>query len=419
MLRVTKHILETITTISFIIATSSAFAGNCVPWSNTDFQPQQNRFGQIKADYGIYWLKNSSNDSESAAPACRSSLGKALCMKKLESTGYFNPKKPTIIFIHGWQPDTVKNKNRFDLCYRYTQPDGSESPTYNTLQKWKDWNVAVFYWNQFADEDDVLTAESKIYSTKGVDGMRWAYLDNTGQLQYCNRSTPSCIMPKKGLKQLDVLDLAYNAYQNALPTGYQPTRLRIAGQSLGTQIAIQLTDLVMHNKALPQPTRLALMDPYFSPDHVGVKQQDLPSSVANYNEQKIKDIEKMHPQFPIAVYRTSTVSFAPTGNPAPDLMDQVAFMRLYPMFLSGHGDALQAQLHESSIFLYFESMQSAPNYAPGSKYNNYVNAAATNAQVLQLMHQKRYQVINQASFYFDETDKDMFSPEMPASFVNK
>lgn len=400
---------------SAVLASTYSFAGNCVQWNNDVFQPQANMFGQYKADYGIYWLKNNGS-SESATPACRTSLGKAACMQKLESSGYFDPNKPTIIFIHGWQPDTIKNKNRFDLCYRYKQSDGSESPIYNTLSYWKGWNVAVFYWNQFADEADVLSAESKIYSTKGVHGMRWAYIDNAGQLQHCSSAVSSCIMPHQGLKQEDVLDMAYNAYQNALPGDYHPQKLRIAGQSLGTQIAIQLTDLVLHNKALPQPTRLALMDPYFSPNGVGVIEQHLPLSVADYNQRKIEDIEKINPQLPITVYRTSQVSFAPTGNPAPNLMKDVAFMRLYPDFLSGQGLALQAQLHESSIYLYFESMQSAPNFSPSANGSDYVNAAASNALALKLMHQQRYQVINDAAQHFDETNKYVFSPNIPYNY---
>ena len=65
-------------------------------------------FGQIKADYGIYWLKNSDQGAESAVPACRHSVGKARCMRILLSSGYFDPKKPTIIFFHGWQPGSAK-----------------------------------------------------------------------------------------------------------------------------------------------------------------------------------------------------------------------------------------------------------------------------------------------------------------------
>ncbi|PHQ80862.1 MAG: hypothetical protein COB66_03720 [Coxiella sp. (in: Bacteria)] len=97
-------------------------------------------------------------------------------MGKLQLTGYFDPKKPTIIFFHGWQPDTVKNKSRFDLCYMYKQANGQSSPRYNTLQYWKGWNVGVFYWNQFADEANVVDAEAKIYSAHGIMSMRWAYL---------------------------------------------------------------------------------------------------------------------------------------------------------------------------------------------------------------------------------------------------
>lgn len=412
MYTLTKTIRNLLIATGTLFTLTSAVAGNCVHWNDNVFQPQQNMFGQIKADYGIYWMKNVGTTSESATPACRSSLGKAQCMTKLESTGYFDPHKPTIIFIHGWQPATVKQKNRFDLCYRYKQADGQQSPIYNTLQYWKGWNVGVFYWNQFADEANVLRAESKIYTTSGFDGMRWAYLDSAGNQHYCNRFMSNCIMPHHGLQHENVLDLAYDAYQNALPNNYHPTQLRIAGQSLGTQIAIQLTDLVMHNKSLPQPTRLALMDPYFSPDHLKSKLLHLPESVADYNQQKIEDIEALNPQFPIAVYRTSTVSFAPTGNPAPNLMSKVAFMRLYPKFLTGEGLGLQGQLHESSIFLYFESMKQMPaaNLAPN---NAYVNAAASDQQVKNLMDQKRFQVDNAAAHSFTDTNDYAFSNVQP------
>ena len=41
--------------------------------------------------------------------------------------------------------------------------------------KWKadGWNVAIFYWNQMADEDEVKDAEAKIWSTNGPKGMRY------------------------------------------------------------------------------------------------------------------------------------------------------------------------------------------------------------------------------------------------------
>lgn len=412
-----KRLVALCALMSSFLTLTQAIAGHCITWDNTIFQPQPNAAGQIKADYGLYWLKNSGTDSESAAPACRSMFKKMQCMQQLEATGYFNPHKPTILFIHGWQPDTVKNKNRFDLCYSYKQENGQESPLYNTLHYWQNWNVAVFYWNQFADEDNVLAAEEKIYSTQGKQGMRWAYLNTSGQLNYCERGMSSCIMPKKGWREQTILELAYQAYQNAFPLFFHPPELRIAGQSLGAQVAIQLTDLVMHNASLPQPTRLDLMDPYFSPNNINNKKWHIPTKIADYNQQKISDIEALNPQLPIAVYRTSTVSFAPTGNPAKALMDQIAFTYLFPEFLSGQGDMLEMQLHEASIFLYFESMKSKPNIIPGSPATYYANAAASNQDVLNLMRQKRYQVSNAASKHFDETDQNVFSPAMPTHFV--
>ena len=406
-----KSVLTLTLSLLLMGAMGSAIAGNCIHWNDSVFQPKMNMFGQLKADYGIYWLKNNGSNSESAAPACHSMLGKKQCLQQLETTGYFDPHKPTIIFIHGWQPTTVSKKKRFDLCYRYQQANGQSSETYNTLQYWKGWNVGVFYWNQFADETNVLRAESKIYTVDGIEGMRWAYLDSAGNLQHCNRFMSNCIMPHNGLKKEDILDMAYDAYQNAFPTDYHPSQLRIAGQSLGTQIAIQLTDLVIHNKSLPQPTRLALMDPYFSPDNLESNILHLPKSVATYNEQKIEDIEKVAPQLPISVYRTSTISFAPTGNPAPELMDKVAFMRLYPEFLSGQGLALQGELHEASIYIYFESMKAV--MLNTATEHNYVNAASSDQQVVNLMKQKRYQITNQAAYHFTDTNDYQFNSVDP------
>ena len=165
--------------------------------------------------------------------------------------------------------------------------------------------------------------------------MRWAYQDASGHVHHCTRYTSSCVIPHQGRHQKDVLDLAYEAYQNALPSNYHPSELHFSGQSFGTQIAIQLTDLVMRNQSLPQPTRLSLLDPYFSPDHVESKLDNIPDSVAQYNTDKISDIECLNPKFPISVYRTSTNSFAPTGNPGLNLMDKVSYIRLYPEFLTG------------------------------------------------------------------------------------
>lgn len=410
----------------FIVSTlvsGSALAGHCVSWPTNDFQPtpDSRNGGLISPVTGIEWLKSTGSNSETAVPACTSSTDTA-CFAKLKQTGYFDPSKPTVIFIHGWQPDTVTQKSRFDFCYQYDGANKQKSPITDTLHSWKHYNVGVFYWNQFAD-DQLGNAEAKIYTSKTSTGMRWAYLDDQGKLQYCTASQSNCAMPGTAKQPETVVDMAFNAYKNALPpvsayAGHIQPEIRIAGQSLGTQIAIQLTDRVLHDQTLPQPTRMSLMDPYFSPDSKpGKAAPGMPQSVADFNTAKVTDILSTDPKFAIDEYRTSKVSYAPLGNPNTTLMDKVAYLQLYPLYIPNDANK-QLQLHESSIYLYFESMKSLPsvnNNVPNA--TNFVNAKSSTSDVSALMGQKRYQLPTKASYNFADTQDEAFSSLTPMTPV--
>ncbi len=198
--------------------------------------------------YGLYWF------------------GKDDAYQKFvsgEANAYFDPTKPTLIFAHGWQP-LISN----------------ELPTFafdsvDTAAGWIDagWNVGIFVWNQFSDEatgvtgawfgdgpppQGVLDAEAKIWSANGPRGMRWRdwndYMDGYGT----------------GPSDKSAADLFYEEYVAALD-GYTGT-IRLAGHSLGNQMAVHLTHLVdagIENDGVPEalrPTRVALLDPYWSPD---------------------------------------------------------------------------------------------------------------------------------------------------------
>ena len=413
-----KHLLIF---ISLCIA-SVAYAGACVSWPSGDFQPQPDSLGRIAPSTGIYWFNTNAENqdsSETVMPACHSDnpQQKAVCLAKLKKSGYFDPSKPTILFIHGWQPGATVNKQRFDFCYQYPVSSTENSPIYNTLHYWKGWNVGVFYWTQFADEDNMLDAEAKIYSNHGAQGMRWAYLDEQGQLQHCQAGSLHCKMPLRYDGQVaDVLQMLERAYRQALPAHMNASQLRIAGQSLGTQLAIQLTRYVLNHPQLPQPTRLSLMDPYISPTAIETKNESMPTSIAAYNTTAVDDIEHIrHHMFPIDVYRTSRLSYFPTGNAANQLMSKVAYMSLYPHYFEKNVPYLQKEglLHISSIYLYFESMKAAPVYVSGDFANAYVNAASQNNDVLKLMQQQRYQVQSPAESHFPDTRLDRFDNIKP------
>lgn len=417
----TKIYLSILFSLAFL---NVGLAGGCVKWPSTSFQPIPNAKGQIAPDMGIYWYNtNVSNTTpqESLVAACRTDdpANKAACLANLQKAGYFDPSKPTIIFIHGWQPSATANKQRFDLCYQYPISQSSMSPVYNTLQHWQGWNVGVFYWTQFADESNVLDAEAKIYSTQGEQGMRWSYLDAKDQLQYCDSASLHCAMPLTASGQVaTVLEMLETAYEQALPNAlaYHGSELRIAGQSLGTQLAVQLTHYIMTDSSLPQPTRLSLMDPYFSPNEIESRNEHFPASIAGYNTIMLDLIESQaHHQFPVDVYRTSRLSYSPSGNPGTAFMNEVAYMSLSPQYFYQGEPYLKKEglLHISSIYLYFESKKEAPLDRPGNSDYAYTNAAASNAEVLALMNHKRYQQYSIAETHFSATWDDLFYDESP------
>lgn len=405
-MRIFKHLFSTI--VLFFIATQ-AFAAGCVNWASGTFVPNTNAIGQKLPDYGLYWFKSdgSGNLQQSVKKACDYADPKC----RIQEIGYFDPKKPTIIFIHGWQPNTVGGQKRFDFCYQYQTGPDSQSPVYNTLTAWGDYNVAVFYWNQFADEaqlispeESLVAAEAKIYTTQGSRGMEWKYLDRFGIVQTCRNGDPTCVMPQE-----DILDLAFDAYKQAMPADYHQ-EIRIAGQSLGAQVAIQLTDKIMQNPSLAQPSRLVLLDPYFSSNGKFISENELPYSVAQYNSETVADILKTYQDthtgqaaFPIEVYRTSMVSYPPLGDEAQSLMNQASYIRLYPIFIKGlTGVKLLTAQHNSSIYLYFYSKAITPK-EPLDFNGFHIDAESSDADVSRLMGQQRYQEINRPDDTYTNT----------------
>jgi hypothetical protein len=208
-------------------------------------------YDPYQLSYGLYWF------------------GKEGLNEKFEAgvpNAYFDPAKPTLIFVHGWQPYLSLNLPNFDY-------DGND-----TAAAWIDdgWNVGIFVWNQFSDErtglvgeigfpggeppQGVLDAEAKVWTPDGPQGMRWYDWDAIpfiGDYAAAPAGTPSAA------------ELFYEAYTAALDT-YTGT-IRIAGHSLGNQMAVRLTKLVNDGIAAGEvsehlrPTRVALLDPYWSP----------------------------------------------------------------------------------------------------------------------------------------------------------
>jgi hypothetical protein len=205
--------------------------------------------------YGLYWV-GVNGENQKFVPG--------------ESNPYFDPAKPTLIFAHGWQPFISSTLPTFNFN------------TTDTAAAWVNdgWNVGIFVWNQFSDEvtgvsgtwfgdgpppQGVLDAEAKIWTANGPRGMRWRDWDTLLPPLGDGYSDPPAGTPSAG-------ELFYQAYTAAMTEQpYTGGVIRIAGHSLGNQMAVRLTHLVDKGIAsgdVPEalrPTRVALLDPYWSP----------------------------------------------------------------------------------------------------------------------------------------------------------
>lgn len=193
-------------------------------------------------DYGLYWF-DANNDSRKGFNEGNNTVTDV-------GSSYYDDSKPTMIYFHGWQPGTASdNYAREDFYF--------EDGDVNTVQFWKNkgWNVGVFYWNQFADEDEVKDAEAKIWSINGPRNMRYRLSDGS----YSESQSPSTNLATLATNQLQTI-LAGNTSNN----------LRFAGHSLGSQLATY-TAYILNTRindgtesGLLKVDRLELLDPFWS-----------------------------------------------------------------------------------------------------------------------------------------------------------
>lgn len=172
-----------------------------------------------------------------------------------QANPYFDPKKPTIIYIHGWQDGAYKTLHR--ESFNPSKMNKDYGLDVNSADYWIDagWNIGIFYWNQFSDETFVNDAEAKIWSPSGPKGMRWRLPD--GRFQTTN-------VPNESAAQLFV-----DNYKEAMK-GFSGSEIRFAGHSLGNQMVINGAEIIssmVDEGQLPanlRPNRVALLDPYWS-----------------------------------------------------------------------------------------------------------------------------------------------------------
>jgi uncharacterized protein YjdB len=258
---------------------------------------------------------------------------------------YYDPAKPTIIFVHGWLPDQAGAPPTFQ--YTAVDAEGNLLLGTNLADAWLDdgWNVGFFYWTSFADENVVTAAENKIWTADSLLGMRWRSADGT----YHVDGTPG----------VSASVLFYRTYKSVL-ADYEGETIRLAGHSLGNQMAVALTTQILDGIARGEigenlrPQRIALLDPYWS-----LEEKDFLGGVNTGTAVRQAITEQIIPAgIVVEWYRSSLLSLGePVSDANEDLRPLTAYTRLFPNFCPVTDQVCR---HDAAWQLYFLSYGDPP-----------------------------------------------------------
>ncbi len=291
-------------------------------------------------DYGLYWFD-----------------GNNTSVKAVEADGtvnnvplkYYDPSKPTIVHFHGWQPGSATRGDGYDReDFRFVW--GDEDVITSTSWKNKGWNIAYFYWDQFADESEVKDAEAKMWTANGPRGMRYKLKDGSYSTQFS---------PNKSVGQI-----AFEQVTAAL-AGNTSNYVRLSGHSLGNQLATivasKISDAVYAGSVGNNVTvdRLELLDPFWSADgkaYLGDTNGDGANDwVGERTRWTIETLIQRH-NLPVTWYKSSGIQDAWVGDRNSELEGIVTFIHNRFWYLAS-ADYLNK--HNHVVPWYFRSMASA------------------------------------------------------------
>ncbi len=207
-------------------------------------------------DYGLYWFKNVNNGLKGYS--------------SFQRDDYFDPDKPTVIYVHGWQSGEAQKRRRESWK---RQDPFKDSTTYDMCQHWKNkgYNVGMFNWNQFAD-DSLLESQANIYYIPTQAGMPAGH-----SMRYQTANTFDAWNKEPGstrryfynggggdIEDKNVCDLLLAELYRCMG-GYEPgptKEFRMIGHSLGTQLVGRTCDVIREHPdwGIPLPTRISLLE---------------------------------------------------------------------------------------------------------------------------------------------------------------
>ncbi len=307
-------------------------------------------FSMTNLDFGTYWFNENG-------------LGE----RRFENipSPFVKSDAPTVVFFHGQQPGaTAANIWRGNP---FLKSFANETPE-NLLPLWKNkgYNIGIFFWEQFSDEQNPRHIEFKLWEKPNKDSPGIRFLTKDNKEEYL----------KTDQKLSDVL---CNNYDSAIRDITAPT-FRIVAHSAGTQLALHCIE--RHRESTQNlPDRLVLLDPYWSKSN---KNYGDFVWTGSFSEEKLKWILKTK-NVAVEQYKTSLLG-GMIGDENLAFRKYTAFGRVWASFIPRYAFAVH---HNYAIAWYFESMaHPLPVEATrGSGVpTRYLGAAATNEQIQALMN---------------------------------
>jgi pimeloyl-ACP methyl ester carboxylesterase len=296
-----------------------------------------------------------------------------------ESNPHYNPNKPVIIYIHGWQDGSTQKNYLPHIRLQY----GNEDRWTQNYWLNRGWNVGVFHWTQLADEPspNVSHAEAKIWNANnGMTGMRWRRSDGTYETN---------TVPAESVGQL-----LFYSYINAL-SNHNGSEIRLVGHSLGNQLVTRLTQNLLNTYGSNHrfiPKRVTLIDPaYTSADRTYLRPHNNGNSISTAALCATYGQNIANANIPIEFYRSSGLMNIPGMSYNVPYQNLSAYIELKPWFIPSHDLAAK---HSVPVGTYFWSIEFQP---PVECTRNYVwqdwwptgnfgpSASAPNWRIRQMM----------------------------------
>lgn len=296
---------------------------------------------------------------------------------------FYDPSKPTVIYIHGWQPGTSEDnfgkENPYFVNSKYIDRQ-------DTAQSWIDagYNVALYYWPQWADEGEVKDAQAKLYKANN-DRKNMRYKTRNGYKEFNNGMT--------------VTDLIIEDFIEVFGS-YQGNDIRIVGHSLGNQLATTLAyriseayydGLVSYNAV---PKRLVLLDAFWGK---GTEECVDGRWVGEVCREYVKKLIQRH-NIAIEQYKSSAVGGV-IADENLDMRKMTAFFRIWPDFIGIIG---QDHQHKYSYYWYAKSIEGVVTGSNNAKFG----AAATHNNIRSLMNYGKWFQY----FWYTKYGKDTADP---------